>query len=157
MPSRVSAKSSLRTGMTTAPASEAFRYSRLAEALSDLAGRPLVQFCVGSGLRLDFDRQPYYELTIEAPLEWKSPGSPGERFEATSVDALKKVRALLFQRLAKAVVRDAVLRLEFESRDVVVVQPAPAHEAWQLQSDDDLLVVSMPGGELSVSQLRTPK
>src|SRR6266508_814382 len=33
---------------------------------SPLAGRSLVQLCLWSGLRLDLDRPPHYEITIES-------------------------------------------------------------------------------------------
>jgi hypothetical protein len=40
--------------------------------------------------------------------------------------------------------------LSFDDRSDLSVEPHPLYEAWQMCNDAGLLIVCMPGGELSV-------
>jgi hypothetical protein len=117
------------------------------ELFSRLAGRSLIQFCVGGGVRLDLDGSPYYEINIESRLSIAALNI--ERAEPTSTEVLVALRDLLMQPVQSAIERDGELSLVFESV-TIVVQPHEQYEAWQIRADDDTMIVCIPGGELAV-------
>ncbi len=112
-----------------------------------LAGRSLIQFCVGSGVRLDLDGSPNYEITIESPLS--IPARNIERAEPTSADVVLALRELLMQPVHSVIERDGELTVVFESV-TITVQPDDKYEAWQIRADDETMIVCVPGGELAV-------
>jgi hypothetical protein len=117
------------------------------ELLSGLSHRSFIQFCVGSGVRLDLDGAPHYEITIESPLSIAA--SNIERAEPTSTEVLVALRDLLMQPVHSVIQREGELSVMFESV-TVTVQPDEQYEAWQIRADDETLIVCMPGGELAV-------
>jgi hypothetical protein len=112
-----------------------------------LAGRSLIQFCVGSGVRLDLEGSPHYEITIESPLTIA--GTNIERADATSVEVLAVLRELLMKPVSSVSEHQGQLSVVFES--VTINVPSDDnYEAWQIRADDGLLIVCVPGGELAV-------
>jgi hypothetical protein len=99
---------------------------------------------------MDFTRDPFYEVTIETSPQFLSPNGATRTLEPKSNDALNAFRDLILERLFRATVKDGVLQLSFENGVSIRVEPDAAYEAWQISSDDDLLAVCMPGGQLMV-------
>jgi len=114
---------------------------------SRLSNRSFIQFCVGSGVRLDLDGPPFYEITIESPLSIAA--SNIGRAEPTSVEVLAALRDLLMQPVRSVIQRDGELSVVFESL-TIIVEPDEQYEAWQIRADDETIIVCMPGGELAV-------
>ena len=117
------------------------------ELFSRLAGRPLIQFCVGSGVRLDLAGSPHYEITIESPLSIAAANL--ERAESTSVEVLAVLRGLLMQPVRSVVEYDGQLSVVFDSMTITVPRDDD-YEAWQIRADDGMMIVCIPGGELAV-------
>jgi len=116
----------------------------LADVLTRMAGRTLIQFCVGAGMRRDLQGSPYYEITIECPLFLD--GSPP--FEPTDDAVVLGVRDLLMQNVGSISVDGGTLTVAIGEHRMVVA-PHQDFEAWQINADDGTLVVCMPGGGLS--------
>lgn len=74
-------RSSRRSGHDALVAAEDYK-----ELFGRLAGRSLIQFCVGSGVRLDLEGSPHYEITIESLLTIVAGNI--EQAEPTSVEVL---------------------------------------------------------------------
>lgn len=117
------------------------------ELFTPIAGRDLIQFCVGAGARLDLHGSPNYEITLESPLSIAAANI--ERAEPTSVEVLAVLRTLLMSPIRSVEQRDGQLSVLFESL-TITVPPDDRYEAWQIRSDDGLLIVSVPGGDLAV-------
>ena len=117
------------------------------ELFSRLSGRSLIQFCVGSGVRLDLGGSPHYEITIESPLSIAA--ARIERAESTSVEVLAVLRGLLMQPVRSVVEHDGQLSVVFDSATITVPRDDD-YEAWQVRADDGTLIVCVPGGELAV-------
>ena len=112
-----------------------------------LAGRSLIQFCVGSGVRLDLAGSPHYEITIESPLTIVA--ARIEQAEPTSVEVLGALRDLLMKPVLSVSESDGQLDVVFDSLTISVPRDDD-YEAWQVRADDGLLIVCAPGGELAV-------
>ena len=117
------------------------------ELFVPLTGRSMIQFCVGSGVRLDLDGSPHYEITIETPLTITAMNI--ERAEPTSVEVLAALRGLLMRAVLSVSEHHGQLSVEFDSV-TITVPPDENYEAWQIRADDGLLIVCIPGGELAV-------
>lgn len=117
------------------------------ELFRPLAGRDLIQFCVGAGVRLDLHGSPHYEITIESPLSIVAANI--ERAEATSAEVLAVLRTLLMKPIRSVEQRDGQLSVVFDS--ITITVPLDDNcEAWQIRADNGLLIVCVPGGELAV-------
>jgi hypothetical protein len=115
--------------------------------LEPLAGRSLIQFCVGAGVRLDLDGPPYYEITIECPLTITAMSIEGA--EPTTPAVLAALRELLMTTALSVTQQDGHLTITFDQASITV-PPNDNFEAWQIRSDDGLLIVCTPGGDLAV-------
>ena len=117
------------------------------ELFGRLAGRSLIQFCVGSGVRLDLEGSPHYEITIESPLTIVAANI--EQAEPTSIEVLGALRDLLMKPVLSVSDSDGQLDVVFDSLTISVPRD-DNYEAWQVRADDGLMIVCVPGGELAV-------
>jgi hypothetical protein len=114
-----------------------------------LAGKPLIQYCVGVGVRLDFAVPTFPELTIETPITVERAGDV-QVAEPHSQLVVMTLLGLLDQAAEPTVANSGQLTLRFTGGTTLIVPPDDKYEAWQLRDDDDLLIVCMPGGELAI-------
>jgi hypothetical protein len=114
-----------------------------------LTGRPLIQYCVGTGVRLDFGAPGFSELTIECPITVTRAG-------ATDVDephsqlVLMTLLGLLNQAVEATIDDDGQLTMRFAEGTTLTAPPDDRYEAWQLRDHAGLLIVCMPGGDLAI-------
>jgi Family of unknown function (DUF6188) len=129
---------------------------RLREQLDALHGLRLSQYSIGSGgVRLSFWGEkiaaPGREILIEEEtIQITQRGQqartvPG-RSEATAIALLNT----LDQRLSAIQISQGRLQLAFDNGFRLEAGPHQQWEAWQISSDDHLLIVCTPGGELTV-------
>lgn len=129
---------------------------RLREQLTAFSGRRLSQYSIGSGgVRLSFWGEtitiPGREILIEEEtVEITQPGQqarkvPG-RSELTAISLLNT----LDHQLSRVQISEGGLRLTFDNGLQLEVAPHPHWEAWQISSDDHLLIVCTPGGDLTI-------
>lgn len=117
--------------------------------LNRLAGRPLIQYCVGTGVRLDFGAPDFPELTIETPITVTRSGTV-RAGEPHSQLVLMTLLGLLNQAAEATIADDGQLTLRFTEGTSLTVRPDDKYEAWQLRDDNGLLIVCTPGGGLAI-------
>jgi hypothetical protein len=117
--------------------------------LNRLAGRPLIQYCVGTGVRLDFGTPDFPKLTIESPITVTRSGTV-RADEPHSQLVLMTLLGLLNQATEATIADDGQLTLRFAEGTSLTVRPDDKYEAWQLSDDTGLLIVCMPGGDLAI-------
>ena len=110
------------------------------------AGRYLAQFCVGSGVRLDFTGPPHYEITIESPLSVEALNI--DRADPTSTAVLAALRDQLMKPVVSVAEVSGELTIAFGDLTITVPRDND-YEAWQIRADDGLMIVCIPGGELA--------
>lgn len=117
--------------------------------LDQLAGKPLIQYCVGAGVRLDFAVPTHPELTIEAPITIERSGDV-QVGEPQSELVMLTLLGLLHHAAEPTVASSGHLTLRFAEGTTLTVLPEDNYEAWQLRDDDGLLIVCMPGEDLAI-------
>jgi hypothetical protein len=117
------------------------------ELFAPLAGRSMIQFCVGSGVRLDLGGSPHYEVTIESPMSIQARNI--DRAESTSVEVFAVLRDLLMKPVRSVNEHQGQLTVAFDSLTITVPRDDD-YEAWQIRADNGLMIVCVPGGELAV-------
>jgi hypothetical protein len=120
------------------------------QLLREIGGRPLIAFRMGGGVHLEFGEPPYYEITIEGRLRVAHAGGPERQGDPVSPEVAQDLIPLLNAYVTTAAFSpDGTLTIVFD--DVrVVVPPGDRYEAWQMRSDDDLLIVGTPGGGVAI-------
>ncbi|PWK40084.1 hypothetical protein BC793_12023 [Actinoplanes xinjiangensis] len=105
---------------------------------------------MGGGVRLEFDDDAFHELTIEGSLRFVRADGPERHGEPVSLDVAEQLIQLLNTPVtAAAVDPHGTLAVTFGSVDLVVPYDE-MYETWQMRSDQGLLIVSMPGGDLAI-------
>ncbi|MEU8663636.1 DUF6188 family protein [Actinoplanes philippinensis] len=118
--------------------------------LNAVVGHGLLAFRMGTGVRLEFDDDAYHELTIEGSLRFVRADGSERHGEPISLDVAEQLIQLLNAPVTAAAVDPyGTLTVTFGDADLVVPNDE-MYEAWQIRSDQGLLVVSMPGGDLAI-------
>jgi len=129
---------------------------RVREQLDTIAGRRLSQFSVGVGsTTLAFWGASISEASREVIIEQPTivlaypdgSGGPHARDSGAVVLALLSV---LDQRVSAVTLTGGQLSVSFEAGLTIRVEPVQHYESWQINSDDGLLIVCTPGGDLVV-------
>ena len=135
---------------------EVFEDPRLAEQLQILTGRRLSQFSMGLGpIRLAFWGEETGSVTREVAIEHptlelaQASGSPETRESNDEVVATSLLGAV-GKALTRIDVTGGHLSMAFEHGLQVHVEPDRQYESWQINSEDHLLIVCAPGGELTM-------
>jgi hypothetical protein len=135
---------------------EAAADPRLREQLTALSGRRLSQYSIGSGgIRLSFWGEnittPSREILIEEEtVEITQPGQQARQVPGRSELTATSLLNTLDHRLSRAQINEGRLRLTFDNDLYLEVAPHRHWEAWQISSDDGLLIVCTPGGDLTI-------
>ncbi|HLL69311.1 MAG TPA: DUF6188 family protein [Micromonosporaceae bacterium] len=115
-----------------------------------VAGYRLLAFRMGGGVRLEFDDDAFHELTIEGSLRVVLADGSERHGDPTSLDVAEQLMQLLNTPVTAAVVDPrGTLTIAFGSAYLVVPHDE-MYEAWQMRSDEGLLIVSTPGGDLAI-------
>ncbi|MBO3741833.1 DUF6188 family protein [Actinoplanes flavus] len=118
--------------------------------LQAVAGHRLLAFRMGGGVRLEFDDDAFHEFTIEGSLRVVLADGSDRHGDPISLDVAEQLIRLLNTPATAAVVDPrGALKVAFEDAYVVVPYDQ-MYEAWQVRSDEGLLIVSMPGGDLAI-------
>jgi hypothetical protein len=118
--------------------------------LHAVVGYGLLAFRIGGGVRLEFDDDAFHELTIEGSLRFVRADGSERHGEPISPEVAEQLIQLLNTPVtAAAIDPDGTLTVTFDNANLVVPYDE-MYEAWQIRSDQGLLVVSMPGGDLAI-------
>jgi Family of unknown function (DUF6188) len=135
---------------------EAAADPRLREQLTALSGRRLSQYSIGGvGIQLSFWGEniatPGREILIEEEtVEITQPGQQAQPVAGPSELTAVCLLNTLDHRLSRAEIDDGRLRLTFDNDFHLEVAPHRQWEAWQISSEDGLLIVCTPGGDLTI-------
>ncbi|MEO5662973.1 MAG: DUF6188 family protein [Nocardioides sp.] len=130
---------------------------RLAEQLQLIVGRKLSQFSVSRfAIRLAFWGEDIGSVSREIQvehetLELRLPNS--DRTASLDRDdpvAVTSLLSALSQPVIRLSVDDGKLVVELKGGLVIGVDSDEHYESWQINSDDGLLIVCAPGGELTI-------
>jgi hypothetical protein len=126
-------------------------HAKAQELIESYAGRHCSQFCVGTGIRLDLDGLTHPEIIIESPFNIHRNEVSVWEGEPLSPGALTELLALLMQTVSRIRIEvDGSLALLFGNGARLRVPVDQMYEAWQIRADNGLLIVCLPGGDLSV-------
>jgi hypothetical protein len=129
---------------------------RLHEQLAIIAGRRLSQFSIGiNGTRLAFWGEAAgtvsREVFIEHPtMQLALPGKPAIACDLASDAAAAALLSVLNRRASQIAVTGGQLAISFETGLTLRVDPDQCYESWQISSDDGLLIICTPGGDLTI-------
>ena len=85
--------------------------------------------------------------TIECPV-WLGGVGVGSLAEPTAVESLAYAKSLLLDRVGTVSEEGGALTIAFERGTALTIPPHDAYEAWQIEADNGLHIVCVPGGEL---------
>lgn len=112
-----------------------------------LVGTNVYAYRVANALALDFANDLL--MTIETPISVTSTTGAWTG-EPTSGGAIDVLLPLLYQTVVSAMVSaDGSVRLTFDN-GTIEVHPHPMYESWQLASQENWLVICVPGGGLAL-------
>lgn len=129
---------------------------RLGEQLAIIAGRRLSQFGMAvNGLRLMFWGEHLRSVSREILIEHPTVEIADLGREAVTCDSVSETVAVALLPALGQQVRDVTitagrLTVVFGTGVTLTVEPGERYESWQISSDDGLLVVCNPGGDLTV-------
>jgi uncharacterized protein DUF6188 len=129
---------------------------RVREQLDIIAGRRLSQFSVGvGGTTLAFWGTSISEATREVFIEQPTivlahPDGSGGAHATDSEALVLALLSVLGQRVSGITLSGGQLSVSFEAGLTIRVEPDQHYESWQINSDDGLLIVCTPGGDLVV-------
>lgn len=129
---------------------------RLQQQLSILRSRQLSQFSVAiNGVRLAFWGETAGLVTREIYVEHQTidVGRRGGKVESLDWNHPSVTTMLLAnvgRPLHDVAIVDGRLSIEFVGDDIFAVEPDDHYESWQISSDDGLLIVCTPGGDLTI-------
>lgn len=134
----------------------AYQDPRLRQQLQIITGRRLSQFSMAvSGIRLAFWGEDAAsigrEILIEhATLELARPGDEARTHEWNEDAVAAWLLAALDRKVTRIDVTHGYLSVHFENDLRLRVEPDRQYESWQISSDNQLLIVCTPGGELTI-------
>lgn len=115
--------------------------------LDSMRGEQMIQFRMGYGIHLDFGLD--YEVTVETDLPIDD-GAHSWRGQPLTAAAAGAWLPLILRTLTSADIdHDGTLRLAFDHASISIA-PSERAEAWQVCGPGSLLIVSLPGGAVSV-------
>ena len=129
---------------------------RLREQLAIISGRRLSQFSIAiNGIRLAFWGEAAgtvsREIFIEHPaIVLALPGKPAIAHAPDSDTVATALLSVLNQRASQITITGGQLIISFETGLTLKVDPDQRYESWQISSDDGLLIVCTPGGDLTI-------
>jgi hypothetical protein len=129
---------------------------RLREQLEIIKTRRLSQFCMSAGnVRLAFWGEHIgtigREILIEhSTLELRRPGQAASTYERGSDVVATSLLYVVGHEVVDIDVTGGCLAIVFDGGLQVTVEPDQRYESWQISSEDGLLIVCTPGGELAV-------
>lgn len=129
---------------------------RLGEQLAVIMGRRLSQFSMAiNGIRLEFwgqdARTVRREIFIEQPtVAIGQPGQPVASCDSKSDIVATSLLSVLNQPVTEITISAGVLTVVFGTGLALRVPPDGHYESWQINSDDGLLIVCTPGGDLTI-------
>ncbi|HEY1573854.1 MAG TPA: DUF6188 family protein [Pseudonocardiaceae bacterium] len=130
--------------------------SRLQGQLDALRARPLSQFAMAlNSVRLQFWGEDAgstsREIHIEHPtIRISRNNQPATTHDLNAPAVATALLGCLGETLSNVTVTDGHLALTFANGFAMAVDPDDHYESWQINSDDGLLVVCTPGGDLSI-------
>lgn len=117
-----------------------------------VVGCRLLGFRMGGGVRLEFDDDAFHELTIEGSLRMVLADGSEWHGDPISPRVAEQLIQLLNTPVTAAVVDPrGTLTVAFGKANLVVPYDE-MYEAWQMRSEEGLLIVSTPGGDLAIWQ-----
>jgi len=128
---------------------------RLSQQLAVIKGRRLSQFSIAiNGIRLQFwgsHASPVArEVFIEHPtVELTRTGESGITHDSRSEAVAVSLLSVLNRPATDVAIVEGELTVTFDNL-TLSVDPDEQYESWQINSDDGLLIVCMPGGELTI-------
>jgi hypothetical protein len=129
---------------------------RLREQIEIICGRRLSLFSMaGSGIRLAFWGEDAgsigREILIEhATLELAQAGEAITTHQWNEDVVATSLLSALDQKVTRIYLTDGHLAIDFDHGLWLGVKPDQRYESWQINSDDHLLIVCTPGGDLAV-------
>jgi Family of unknown function (DUF6188) len=129
---------------------------RLREQLELIKAMRLSQFCMSAGdMRLAFWGERIgpigREILIEHPtVELSRPDQPTSTYERGSDVVAASLLSVLGHAVIGFDITGGRLTIIFDGDLQVAVEPDQRYESWQISSEDGLLIVCTPGGELAV-------
>jgi Family of unknown function (DUF6188) len=129
---------------------------RVREQLAIISGCRLSQFSIAiNGIRLAFWGEAAgtvsREIFIEQPtIVLARPGKPTAAHAPDSDAVATALLSVLSQGASEITLTGGQLVISFETGLALKVDPDQRYESWQISSDDGLLIVCMPGGELAI-------
>jgi hypothetical protein len=135
---------------------DVFTDPRLREQLQVITGRRLSQFGIGiNGIGLAFWGEAAgtvsREIFIEHPaIVLALPGEPAIAHDPASDAVATALLSVLNKRASQITVTGGQLTISFETGLTLKADPDQHYESWQISSDDGLLIVCTPGGDLTI-------
>ena len=129
---------------------------RLREQLAIISGRRLSQFSIAiNGIRLAFWGEEAgtvsREILIEHPtILFTHPGQVAIAHAPDSDAVAAALLSVLNRRASEITLTSGHLIISFETGLTLKVEPDQRYESWQISSDDGLLIVCTPGGDLTI-------
>jgi hypothetical protein len=125
--------------------------ARLVEQIGLVVGQRLDQFSMAvNGIRLQF-WSPVREIYIEhATVELSRSGQPPATYAWNDDVVATTLLSVLGHTVTGLDLSGGHLTVTFDGERKLRVTPDPDYESWQVNSDDGLLIVCLPGGGLSV-------
>lgn len=131
-------------------------HPRLREQLEIIVGRRLSQFSMAvNGIRLTFWGEEAGSISSEIHIEHNTldlarAGEPATSHQWDEDVVATSLLSTLEQKLTHVDVTGGYLSLAFDNDLRLRVEPDQHYESWQISSANNLLIVCMPGGDLSV-------
>lgn len=129
---------------------------RLNEQLAMITGRRLSQFSMATGgIRLAFWGEDATsigrEILIEhSTLELSRAREATRKYQWNDDVVATSLLSVLDQKVTRLDLTDGYLSVEFDSQLRLRVEPDQHYESWEISSDDHLLIVCTPGGDLTI-------
>ena len=129
---------------------------RLHEQLAIISERRLSQFSIAiNGITLAFWGEAAWtasrEIFIEHPeITLAHPGQPTTAHSSDSEPVATALLSVLGQQATEITVSGGQLAISFTTGLTLKVDPDQSYESWQISSDDGLLIVCTPGGDLTI-------
>lgn len=146
--------SPIRTGEVVGP--HTHDDPRLQAQLEIMRTRCLSQFSMAiNGIRLAFWGEEADSISREIHIERTGIGIARDKQATAVLDrdhpvVATTLLASLGAKISTIAVADGRLALTFANGVTLTVDPDDDHESWQISSDDGLLIVCAPGGDLTV-------
>ena len=129
---------------------------RLREQLAIISGRRLSQFSIAiNGIRLAFWGEAAGTASRDIFIEHSTIllarlGQPATAHASDSDAVVTALLSVLNQQATEITLTGGQLAISFATGLTLKVDPDQHYESWQISSDDGLLIVCTPGGNLAI-------